>query len=119
MVDLIDAPHGFIEFGAIQDRPFDQGMLETSQVATMAGAEVVEDDDLGLALEMFDDVRTDEAGTAGDEDFHGLFDERLHRRQLGFDGLDQLELGAQTVEVVLWTLDFEIHVTFQPVREEA
>ena len=94
MVNLVDAPHGFIELGPIKDRPFNQGMLEPGQVATMAGAEVVEDDDLGLALEMFDDVRTDEAGAAGDEDFHGLFDERLHGGQLGFDGLDQLELGA-------------------------
>ena len=56
MVDLVNAAHGFVELGAIQNRTFDQGVLESRQVTAVARAEIIEDDNLGLTLEMFDDV---------------------------------------------------------------
>ena len=94
-------------------------MLESRQVAAVARAEIIQDNHLGLTLEVFDDVRTDETGTTSDKDFHELLDECLHGRQLGFNGFDELELGPQAVEVMLRVLDFEVHVPVQPVSQEA
>ena len=56
MVDLVNAAHGFGELGTIKYRTFDQGMLEPCQVAAVPRAEIIEDDHLGLALEVFDNV---------------------------------------------------------------
>ena len=68
---LVDPAQGLVELGTVEDRAFDQAVLKADEVAAMTAAEVVEDDDLGAALEMLDDVGADEAGAAGDEDAHG------------------------------------------------
>jgi hypothetical protein len=39
-----------------------------------------------------------------------LFDETAHPVLLLLDGLDQLELGAAAVEVVSFTIDFEVSI---------
>ena len=73
MEDVIDALHGLIHDGAIGHAAFDEGMGNAIEVTTVTGAEVVEDDDLSLRLEVLREMATDETGTACDEDAHGEF----------------------------------------------
>ena len=57
---------------AIGDRAFDESAIKPIEVLAISGAQAVEHADFrGLALVVFDDVRTDETGAAGDENFHG------------------------------------------------
>ena len=70
MEDEIDALHGAAHSGAVGDSALDEGVVEAVEVAAVAGAEVVENDDVGSALEVFDEMAADEAGAASDEDAH-------------------------------------------------
>ncbi len=51
--------------------PWMNRTLNGSTLLLEAGAEVVEDDDVGFCVEVFDDMAADESCTAGDENGHG------------------------------------------------
>ena len=71
MKHIVHAPHGFLHQFLIGDGALNERAVEPVEVVAIAGAEVVEHADfLRDALVMLDDVGTDEAGAAGDEDFH-------------------------------------------------
>jgi len=53
---LVDPAQGLVERGAVEDRAFDQAVLEAGEVAAMAAAEIIEDDDFRPALEVLDDM---------------------------------------------------------------
>jgi hypothetical protein len=46
-------------------------------------------------------------------------DEALKRRHLILDVFHKLELNCGALEIVAWTLCFEIHVPFKMIREES
>jgi|TARA_A200000159_G_scaffold110004_1_gene103003 hypothetical protein len=46
-------------------------------------------------------------------------DEALKRRHLILDVFHKLELNSGALEIVAWSLCFEIHVPFKMIREEA
>ena len=70
MENIIHTVHGLTHRRAIQDGSLDELVLESGKVALEAGAQVVQDPHLGLALKVFNDMAADEAGAAGDENFH-------------------------------------------------
>ena len=76
MKDDVDADHGLIYCGAIGDAGLDEGVSEAVEVVSVPGAEVIEDDDIGGAVEVLDEMAADEAGAASDEDAHGVKFER-------------------------------------------
>ncbi len=67
----IDARHKGIDQSAIGDAAIDEGVIESSEVMEIAGAQVIKNHDFrGKALEVLDEVGADEAGAAGDEESH-------------------------------------------------
>ena len=110
MKNVVHAFHRLFDQLAIGHRSLDEGVLESVEIMPIAGAQVVEDPDfLRGVLIVFDDVRTDESGPAGDEDFHGEvktvrgFSTRmgshdlLHLREFPFDRRDERERVAAAV----------------------
>jgi hypothetical protein len=105
-------------------------MLESVQIVAVSRAEIVENTDLrSLFLIVLDDVGSDEAGSAGDEYLHDSMiengkvfepvtgsDHLLHLRKLTLDRADEGELISAALQIVLWTLDFEINISKQKVR---
>lgn len=70
MEDGIRARHEGIDHRAIGDAALDVGMFEPLEVMEITGAQVVEHDDFRSdTLEVLDEVGTDKAGAAGDDDF--------------------------------------------------
>jgi hypothetical protein len=43
----------------------------------------------------------------------------LHSGELSFDGFDEFELRAGSLEIVGWALNLEVGIALQPIREEA
>ncbi len=69
--DVIDTLHGLADQRAVGDGAFDECAFQAVEIFPVAGAQVVEHADfLRHVLIVFDDVGADEAGAAGDEDFH-------------------------------------------------
>ena len=98
------------------------------EIVAVAGAQVVEHADfLRHALIVFDDVGADEAGSAGDEDFH---DECLHVRITDAATISSMAAMLFSMAATkanwlrqrsrLWprALDLEIDVALQVVGEE-
>jgi len=69
VIDVVDAGEGGAEEFAVEDGASDEAGADAVEVALVAGAEVVEDEDFGVVLEGFGDVAADETAAAGDEDF--------------------------------------------------
>lgn len=69
--DIVRACHEFVEQGAVEDRSLHEAALQPVQIPAMAGAQVVQDHDLGAFLIVLHDMASDEAASAGDEDLHG------------------------------------------------
>ena len=71
MEDAIDALHGAVEGCTIQDRSFNELVLQTFEILAMAGAEVVDDYHIRFALEVLNNMRANETRTTGNKDTHG------------------------------------------------
>ncbi len=70
MENIIHALHRPAHGLAVQNRSLNEFVLEAGEIVLEAGTQIVQHAHLGLALEMFDDVAADEAGAAGDQNFH-------------------------------------------------
>ena len=54
----------------IENGSLDQAAIESVKIGAVSGAEVVQHDDIGLVLVVFDQMAADESRPAGDDDFH-------------------------------------------------
>ena len=54
----------------IKNGSLDQAAIEPIKIGAVSGAEVVQHDDIGFVLVVFDQMAADESRPAGDDDFH-------------------------------------------------
>jgi len=66
MKDVIHPLHGLAHQLTVEDRAFDELMLQAGQIMPEAGAQVVQHADFGQPLKMLGDVTPDKTGAAGD-----------------------------------------------------
>ncbi len=102
MKNHVHALHRAAHGGAVENGSLDELVLQARQVVPEAGAQIVQHAHLGPALKMFDDVAADESGAAGDQNFHSNgFHQFVHPLFLLLDGLNQFELRAAAVKIVI------------------
>ena len=71
------------------------------------------------SMEMFSDVAADKTGAAGDQNFHSNpLHEFVHLLFLLLDRLNQLELCAAAVKIVVFAMHLEIRVPRQKIRQK-
>jgi hypothetical protein len=70
MENKIHIFHGVTHSFAVQDRSFNEPVLEARKVVSKPGTQIVQDTNLSLVVEVFNDVASDKSRTAGDEHFH-------------------------------------------------
>ena len=68
---------------------------------------------------MFNDMAADETGAACDQNFHSKgFHQFVHPFFLLLDRLNQFELCAAAVKIVVFAMHFEIGIARQKIREK-
>ena len=70
MEHVIHAIHRAANGFAVENRSFNELMLEAGQIMLKAGAQIIEHAHIGFALEMFNDMTANKTGAACDQDFH-------------------------------------------------